>query len=68
MQLLHQRELLDAERHRIALELHDSVAQYVLSAGLAVDVCRAEALERDGAAGGRCARLVHARDLVAGGR
>ena len=30
---LHQRELLDAERHRIALELHDSVAQFVLSAG-----------------------------------
>ncbi len=65
LQLLHQRELLDAERHRIALELHDSVAQYVLSAGLAVDVCRAEALERDGAAGASVARLVHARDLVA---
>ncbi|WP_375483457.1 histidine kinase [uncultured Jatrophihabitans sp.] len=63
--VLHQRELLDAERHRIALELHDSVAQYVLSAGLAVDVCRAEALEREGTTGDTVTRLVHARDLVA---
>ena len=46
LRVLHQRELLDAERHRIALELHDSVAQHVLSAGLAVDVCRAEAADR----------------------
>jgi hypothetical protein len=46
LQVLHQRELLDAERHRIALELHDSVAQHVLSAGLAVDVCRSEAADR----------------------
>jgi signal transduction histidine kinase len=35
-----QRELLDAERHRIARELHDSVSQYVLSAGMAVDLSR----------------------------
>lgn len=58
-----QRELLDAERHRIALELHDSVAQYVLSAGLAVDVCRAEAADTGNptAAG----RLAQARDLIA---
>ena len=35
-----QRELLDAERHRIARELHDSVTQYVLSAGMAVDLSR----------------------------
>jgi signal transduction histidine kinase len=34
-----QRERLDAERHRIARELHDSVTQYVLSAGIAVDLC-----------------------------
>jgi signal transduction histidine kinase len=34
-----QRELLDAERHRIARELHDSVTQDVLSAGMAVDLC-----------------------------
>jgi signal transduction histidine kinase len=46
----HQRELLDHERHRIARELHDSVTQYVLSAGMAVEVARgdAEALGRDG--------------------
>ena len=36
------RELLHAERSRIALELHDSVAQYVLSAGLTVDICQSD--------------------------
>ncbi len=35
-----QRELMDGERRRIALELHDSVAQTVLVAGLSVDVLR----------------------------
>lgn len=68
LRLLHDRELLDGERHRIALELHDSVAQHVLSAGLAVDVCRAEAadaldsgtVQRSGVE-----RLTHARDLIA---
>lgn len=39
----HQRELLDHERHRIARELHDSVTQYVLSAGMAVEVARGSA-------------------------
>ena len=63
LQVLHQRELLDAERHRIALELHDSVAQYVLSAGLAVDVCRAEAADREDKA--TVQRLTDARDLIA---
>ena len=63
LRVLHQRELLDAERHRIALELHDSVAQYVLSAGLAVEVCRAEAADRDDISGAQ--RLVDARDLIA---
>ncbi len=63
LRVLHQRELLDAERHRIALELHDSVAQYVLSAGLAVDVCRAEAADRGDDAGAE--RLTGARDLIA---
>ncbi|MFT4083586.1 MAG: histidine kinase [Nocardioides sp.] len=41
--LASQRELVDAERHRIARELHDSVTQYVLSAGMAVEVARGEA-------------------------
>lgn len=41
--LAHQRELIDIERHRIARELHDSVAQFVLSAGMAVEVARGEA-------------------------
>lgn len=40
--LAHQRELIDAERHRIARELHDSVTQYVLSAGMAVEVARGD--------------------------
>ena len=43
-----QRELLDNERRRIALELHDSVAQTVLTAGLVVDVLKDEAAELDG--------------------
>ena len=63
LRVLHERELLDAERHRIALELHDSVAQYVLSAGLAVDVCRAEAADRGDDAGVQ--QLTGARDLIA---
>lgn len=58
-----QRELIDAERHRIALDLHDSVAQYVLSAGLAVDVCRAEAADTGCPEAAR--RLAQARDLIA---
>lgn len=40
------RALLDAERNRIARELHDSVSQYVLSAGLTVDVCQKELAAR----------------------
>ncbi|GAB2932877.1 two-component system sensor histidine kinase MnoS [Rhodococcus aerolatus] len=38
----HRREALDAERHRIARELHDSVTQRVLSAGMQIELCRAE--------------------------
>lgn len=41
-----QREALDAERHRIARELHDSVTQYVLSAGMIVDVASSELSSR----------------------
>lgn len=42
-------QVLDSERHRIARELHDSVAQTVLSAGMQIEVCRSEI--RVGAAG-----------------
>lgn len=38
----HQRELLDGERHRIARELHDSVSQLVLSAGMSVEIARGD--------------------------
>lgn len=41
-----QREIVGSERHRIARELHDSVTQYVLSAGMAVEVARGEAEDR----------------------
>jgi signal transduction histidine kinase len=37
-----QHQVLDSERHRIARELHDSVAQTVLSAGMQIEVCRSE--------------------------
>ncbi len=42
LQIAHQRELIDAERARIARELHDSVTQFVLSSGMAVEVARGE--------------------------
>lgn len=35
-------QVLNCERHRIARELHDSVAQTVLSAGMQIEVCRTE--------------------------
>jgi signal transduction histidine kinase len=37
-----QRTVLDSERRRIARELHDSVTQYALSAGMQIEICRAE--------------------------
>jgi signal transduction histidine kinase len=37
-----QREVLDSERHRIARELHDSVTQYALSAGMHIELARSE--------------------------
>lgn len=43
-------QVLDSERHRIARELHDSVTQCVLSAGMQIEVCRSDIEKRsDGA-------------------
>lgn len=41
-------QVLDNERHRIARELHDSVTQTVLSAGMQIEVCRSEVGSRGG--------------------
>jgi signal transduction histidine kinase len=62
-----QRQALDDERHRIARELHDSVIQYVLSAGMTIEVCRAELAGMDGtdpAAQAIAGRLAPARDFT----
>jgi signal transduction histidine kinase len=40
-----QREVLDSERHRIARELHDSVTQYALSAGMHIELARSEVVD-----------------------
>lgn len=59
-----QREALDAERHRIARELHDSVTQYVLSAGMIVDVASSELASRSDELTEVAERLRGARDLT----
>jgi signal transduction histidine kinase len=51
--------VLDSERHRIARELHDSVTQCVLSAGMQIEVCRTESRDPD-----LVARLGLAKDLT----
>lgn len=61
--LAHQREVIDTERHRIARELHDSVAQFVLSAGMAVEVARGEAEALGAPAAAISIRLGTAKDL-----
>ena len=55
-------QVLDSERHRIARELHDSVAQTVLSAGMQIEVCRGE-LESQSASSDLIDRLDLAKDL-----
>lgn len=40
--MVRQHQVLDEERHRIARELHDSVTQFVLSAGMQIELCRSE--------------------------
>jgi signal transduction histidine kinase len=59
-----QRELLDAERHRIARELHDSVTQYVLSAGMAVDLARRDIADMETADQDVVDRLDDAKELT----
>jgi signal transduction histidine kinase len=59
-----QRQALDDERHRIARELHDSVTQNVLSAGMTIEVCRAELATLGPAAAAIADRLRPARDLT----
>lgn len=59
-----QRQVLDDERHRIARELHDSVTQHVLSAGMTIEVCRAELAEMGDGPAAVAARLEPAKDLT----
>lgn len=59
----HRYQVLDSERHRIARELHDSVAQTVLSAGMQIEVCRSE-IESLSAASELVGRLDLAKDLT----
>lgn len=58
------REAVAADRQRIARELHDSVTQYVLSAGMAVDVCRGELDARGAPFASLSARLASAQQLI----
>lgn len=55
----YRRELIDGERQRIARELHDSVTQYVLSTGMALELARTDA-EGLGPAGADLARQLGA--------
>lgn len=55
----HRHQVLDEERHRIARELHDSVTQAVLSAGMQIEVCRNDIPESE-----RRERLDLAKDLT----
>lgn len=58
-------QILDSERHRIARELHDSVTQCVLSAGMQIEVCRSELDAGRAAAGGEIGqRLDMAKNLT----
>jgi signal transduction histidine kinase len=55
----HRHQVLDDERHRIARELHDSVTQAVLSAGMQIEVCRSDISAEE-----RSDRLDLAKDLT----
>ncbi|WP_068159463.1 MadS family sensor histidine kinase [Rhodococcus phenolicus] len=55
----HRHQALDEERHRIARELHDSVTQAVLSAGMQIEVCRSDIPDSE-----RSERLDLAKELT----
>lgn len=59
-----QRQALDDERHRIARELHDSVTQEVLSAGMTIEICRAELADAGPRFAGVAERLAEAKELT----
>ncbi|TNC21528.1 MadS family sensor histidine kinase [Amycolatopsis alkalitolerans] len=59
-----QRQALDDERHRIARELHDSVTQDVLSAGMMIEICRADLAGPGADLGVVSAKLVEAKGLT----
>jgi signal transduction histidine kinase len=56
---VHRHQVLDDERHRIARELHDSVTQAVLSAGMQIEVCLGDIPANE-----RSERLDLAKDLT----
>jgi signal transduction histidine kinase len=58
-------QLLQAERLRIARELHDSVAQQIITIGMHLEWCRAQLPEGDPLHGRICASKELARDAVA---
>lgn len=62
--LAHQRELVDAERHRIARELHDTVSQHVLSAGMALELARGDLADLGDAGRGVLSQVLTARELT----
>ncbi|WP_245559913.1 histidine kinase, partial [Nocardia asiatica] len=59
-----QRQALDDERHRIARELHDSVTQDVLSAGMTIEICRSELAASRGERDEIVEKLSAAKDLT----
>ncbi|MQA62894.1 MAG: sensor histidine kinase [Actinophytocola sp.] len=59
-----QRQALDDERHRIARELHDSVTQDVLSAGMTIEICRSELAQAHDDIDEVLERLTAAKDLT----
>ncbi len=59
-----ERETLDAERHRIARELHDSVSQYVLTAGMTLEICRNDLAALGGGALAISERLAEVSELT----